>query len=220
VRELAERLANEPQRHADAVAHWALGGEKGARPESRVVELEAEHRAAEGERDGLAVAVDRVLEERARHVERNRDRLVKHADRLVSDCHGRLSTAIEAVERERTALAEAREVAVWARLFPDESAGRMPRFNTFAGGLRRALQPLGLTAEVDADRVISALVADAAWLRDAVGPEQRTALGGEQQFDLRHKAGWADDEQTREAERRERLEALEAYKREWGHYPA
>jgi hypothetical protein len=217
VRELAKRLANEPQRHADAVAHWALGGEKGARPESRVVELEAEHRAAEGERDGLVVAVDRVLEERARHVERNRDRLVKHADRLVSDCHGRLSTAIEAVERERTALAEAREVAVWARLFPDESAGPHAEVQHW---LRRALQPLGLTAEVDADRVISALVADAAWLRDAVGPEQRTALGGEQQFDLRHKAGWADDEQTREAERRERLEALEAYKREWGHYPA
>ena len=134
--------------------------------------------------------------------------------------HGRLLAAIELVERERTALAEAREAAVWARLYPDESTGRMPRFNTFAGALRRVLQPLGMTAQVDASRVFEALRGDADWLRDVVGSEQRSALDGEQPLDLRREAGWANDEQTREYERREKREALEAYKRTWGQYPA
>jgi hypothetical protein len=215
VRELAERLANEPKRHADAMAQW-LEGEQGARPESRLAELEAEHRAAEGERDGLVVAVDRVLEERARHVERHRARLVKHADQLVDDCHERLTAAIEAVERERAALTGARESAIWSRLFSDESAARMPRFNTFGGGLRRVLQPLGLTAEVDADRVLTALREDAAWLRDAISPEQRTALGEEQPFDHRREAGWDGDE-LRESEHRDRVGRLERLRAEWGH---
>jgi hypothetical protein len=96
----------------------------------------------------------------------------------------------------------------------------MPRFGVFAGARRRALQPLGVQSEIGADRVIAALREDGAWLRDAVGPEQRSSLGGEQQLDLRREAGWADDERTREAERREKREALEEYKRFWGNYPA
>jgi hypothetical protein len=92
----------------------------------------------------------------------------------------------------------------------------MPRFTTLAGGLRRALQPLGLEAEVGASRVIAALHADAAWLRDAVGPEQRTALGEEQPFDHRAEAGWDGDE-LRESEHRDRVGRLERLRTEWGH---
>ena len=190
VRELAERVANEPQRHADAIARWALDGERDDRPESRLADLEAEHQVAEGERDGFILAIDRVCEERGRHVERNRDRLVRHADRLVNDRHGRLTEAIEVVERERPALAAARESALWARLYPGENTGRMPRLKTLAGGLRRVLQPLGLNTEVDASRVVGALREDADWLKDAVGPEQRAALGEEQPPDLSREAVW------------------------------
>jgi hypothetical protein len=93
----------------------------------------------------------------------------------------------------------------------------MPRFNTFAGGLRRALQPLGLTAEVDASRVITALREDSMWLRDAIGPEQRTALGeDERPFDHRAEAGW-DGAELRESEHRDRVGRLERLRTEWGH---
>jgi hypothetical protein len=215
-RGLAEQAANEPRRHADEVASWTLNGEKGTRPESRAQELEHERVTAEAKRDGLQLAVDRVLEEHAHHVERHRARLVKHADQLVDDCHGRLAAAIEAVERERAALAGARESALWARLFPSEDTGRMPRFGTLAGARRRVLQPLGLTAEVDSDRVLTALRADAEWLRDAISPEQREALGEEQPFDHRREAGWDGDE-LRESEHRDRVGRLERLRAEWGH---
>jgi hypothetical protein len=96
----------------------------------------------------------------------------------------------------------------------------MPRFATFAGALVRVLRPLDMNAQVDAVRVFEALRGDADWLRDVVGEEQRSALDGERPLDLSREAGWVADDQTREAEQRDKREELEQYKRTWGRYPA
>jgi len=137
-----------------------LDGSKGKRPESRTDELQRQFAEAEADRDGHQVAHDRLLEQRAEHIDENRGRLVKTVDRLVDEKQRRMLALIDELEQERVALSQAREAALWARTFPAEQAGRMPRWQTFAGGLRRVLEPLGLQAEVDAGRFFSALRGD------------------------------------------------------------
>jgi hypothetical protein len=73
------RLGNEPNRHSEEVAQWALAGRKGETPTSRRESLQGDLSAAEGVRDGLTVAIDRKLQEHADHIERNRDRMAKSA---------------------------------------------------------------------------------------------------------------------------------------------
>ena len=97
----------------------------------------------------------------------------------------------------------------------------MPRWPAFAGSRKAALEPMGLTVQTDITRVLNALRADADWLRNAIGPDQRGALeDGEQTPDLRRETIWEGTPEGEQALRQERLRLLEQYRQEWGEYPA
>jgi hypothetical protein len=206
VRTLTEQLANEPVRYADELADWMAGDKRGGRPQSRATQLERDLAEAEAERDALRRNELRVLQDRAAHVERHRARLTKIADGLVEQKQRRMLELIDELEAERAGLAQCREAGLWVRLFPADTASRMPDFRPLAGNLVRVLRPLGFNSGVDAAKVLDALRGDVEWLATAVGGEQRAAVEGPRDPDQRREAVWA----TPEAEHNEKKAALEA----------
>ena len=91
--------------------------------------------------------------------------------------------------------------------------------DSFAGGLRRPLQAIGLSAAVPVVRIIDGLRADADWLRRAATHEQQAAVEGR---DPRSDPGgqWANTEEGRRADRADKQRQLRDYVQVWGRPPA
>jgi hypothetical protein len=100
----------------------------------------------------LSIAVERVLNEKTAFVSRNRMRLIRDAERPADEANVRYAQAIQAAERARQEAVETRATLVWAHLFPSEALVSPAPTHLLAGALRRALQPLGLTAGRSATR--------------------------------------------------------------------
>jgi hypothetical protein len=162
-----------------------------------------------------------VLEEKASFVEKHRARLVKDADRAVTEAHARLHRLLDQLAAARDELVEHRHDAVWAALYPDGAAGvESPMHHILAGGLRRPIeQALGVTTQLQAGRVIDALKADADWLKDAATPEQRALLEGRNPKRPNSDATWAGTPEAIEQERAEKQAALARYREMWGRDP-
>ena len=215
----SERLRNAPSTDAERLARWQLEGGNGPRPELEQPGLEETVKRLQQDYDGLTVAIGRVLEDKASLVERHRPRLVKDADRSVHTAHERYVALITETAAARQELAELRQAAVWARLYPDGSASHSPPQQVLAGGLRAPVErTLGIAAQLQVEAVFNALRADGEWLRDAATPQQRAALEGREAH--QDAAVWADTEEGRERDRQERKAALARYKQMWGREPA
>ena len=112
-------------------------------------------------------------------MERNRDRLAAVPAQQGDIKLARLLELLDEIVQTRDKLAELRAAETWARLFPHEQATREPMTRLFGGGLKHAMEPLGLNVQIDYAKVIDTLRADAEWLRHAAaGNEQRAALEG------------------------------------------
>jgi hypothetical protein len=111
---------------------------------------------------------------------------------------------------------------LWSALYPDATAGvEAPQHHMLAGGLRRPLeQTLGITHQLQANRVIDALRADADWVKDAATPEQRALLEGRNPKRPNSDATWAGTPEAIEQERAEKQAALARYREMWGRDPA
>jgi hypothetical protein len=118
---------------------------------------------------------------------------------------------VDQLTEARQELRDLRRAAVWARLYPGEQTAVEPP-DSFARGLRRPLQAMGLTADVQAERVLDGPRADAAWLRRAATPEQRAAIEGR---DTRTPPGthWDNTPEGQQWRRDERQRALERLRR-------
>lgn len=216
---LHRQRANAPAADADRLGAWHLNSEQGARPEPTVPVIVEDIERANADLDGLTRAVAVVLQEKTAHVQKHRDRLVQQADRAVQDAHGRLVGLVAQLEAARGDLAELRAAAVWAAVYPSEAAMRPAQDTLLAGGQAKPLSRLGLTSQVNVDRLWAVLRADADWLATAASPEQRAAMEGR---DPRDKGGatWAETPAGHEADRAERQAALQRYRETWGCDPA
>ncbi len=220
VADLRLALANAPTAAAQALAQWELDARKGERPAPQAPALEAQLADAEATRDGLEAATDELLERKASFVEKHRGRLVADADAEVDAAHLHLVGLVDQLQAARAELVTRRSVALWARLFPDPVTAHQPQFPLLATGLAKPVQAaLGQPLRLEADRVLGLLREDAKHLRDAITAQQRAVLDGRDP-NRPDGAGWADTDEGREAARAEKREQLEAYKREWGHYPS
>ena len=133
IADLEQRRANAPRLDAEALASW-LDGEHGPRPEPSLPTIEAELTTLRTEHEALLVAGDRVLQEKVRFAERNRRRLVREADRHVTETHARYLNLLAQAEQVRQELADFRQAAIFAALYPDSSAGQEPNTVLLASG--------------------------------------------------------------------------------------
>jgi len=170
------RLRTSPEADLDRLAEWERSGRRAPRPDPSRPALEAELERLQEDERGLLLAIDRVTEECAAYVDRNRERIVKEARQAVEKAHERAVGALEEAAKARAALVEARQLELWSVLYPAPEVGRQPLFGQLGGGLRRILQKAGLEHIVAADAVISALRDDLDWVASAATPEQRAKL--------------------------------------------
>jgi len=201
-----------PDADARALVEWYADGERGTRPDPTGPELDRRIAELERERDGLRAAADGVLAEKAAYVEKHRARLVKDADKYVAKLRESFEQRIDELARMRPELIEARSAAVWARTFPDRSAGATPPA-TMAGGVRRVLERAGIAGQVEAERIFELLREDARFLERALTQEQATALGAKPDGE----AIWLATDEGRRVEREHKAKARARFKREWGH---
>lgn len=221
VRSLTEQRANAPLADANALAEWEMTGRKGAKPKPVTDTLNVQIADAERDRDGLERAVDLALEEKAAYVARHRERLVTVAGQQAAAAHTRMLELVNELEQARNTLVELRSAEVWAALFPDAAAAGSPQTGLIARGLAEPMKALGLNPplQIPAERVIELLRRDADVLLTAATPEQRAAIDGGTP-DRANGAVWANSPAAVEQHRRERHQALERYRKEWGHDPA
>lgn len=220
VNELRQRLANAPTTTAQALAAWELSGQQGERPAPHAPTLEAQLVDVEATRDGLEAAVDELLERKAAFVERHRDRLVADADREVDAAYQHMVALVDELQGAREELVTRRSVQLWTSLYPDPTAAHQPQFAMLVGGLAKPTRAaIGVETRIDASRLLDLLRADAEHLRDAITAQQRAVLDGRDP-NRPDGAGWAETPEGAAADRAEKREKLEAYKREWGHYPS
>jgi hypothetical protein len=176
-----EQLMTVEREDADSHAAWLLAGSEGDQPAPQKPLLEAQQEQLQQKIAGARAAVDQVLKARADHVERHRPRLIKDVDAAAVDAKNRYEEALATAEQARQELAELRESAIWARLYPscNESDVQLP--NTVAGGQRKRLVPAGLTAELKPANAFALLRSDAEWLNEAIPHSQlaREKLLGE-----------------------------------------
>jgi len=149
LQEAEAALALAPEDDARALADWLACGEKGERPPASLYERERARAAAKLLVEAATVEVDRALERRLQHIERNRPTMLKDAWRDVADARHRLQAHAAALAALRQALLDTRENLLWAAAYPDrpESFG----FATSAAlGLREPIQrTLSTTARVE-----------------------------------------------------------------------
>ena len=161
----------------NALTEWQLQGGQGPRPEPTVPAIEREIEERTTDRDAASQAIERVYEEKERYVDKHRKRLEREAQKWARAAHGRMADALDAYERAREELVEAREAQLWAALYPSELAQTTPNWTQLATGLRKPVEgTLGVKTVVTAANVVAALRADADVLREVTTQDQAAAL--------------------------------------------
>ena len=174
--ETSERLRVAPEHDARILAQWQRDSQPGSRPEPSGPQLENELKQLEEDERALIHAADSVAAERATFVQRNRSRLVADAAKAEEKALERAQRALGELEEAREALVQSRRVAIWSQLYPSQAVGQEPIWQQLAGGLRRALAPLGVQQSVALEAVLNALREDLNWLSTAASPVQRAEL--------------------------------------------
>ena len=216
-REQALRDAGRSDR--ERLTEWQLGDGKGPRPEPTAPAIEREIEEKKADRAAALAARERVYADKARSVEKNRRRLVREADKATLKAQARYEEAIEEAERARGDLVDLRAAALWASLFPSELASQQADVGAVAANLRKPVESvLQLKTRLPADGVFRVLRSDAEILANAMTHDQALELGAANP--QQNAALWVGTPEHQEQMRKERREALERFKREWGHYPA
>jgi hypothetical protein len=222
VRDLSAKRADAPSRDAAALSEWELADRKGPKPEPTTERLDVDLATAERDRDALAIACDRLLEQKATFVDKHRDRLVRVAEQQVNAAHTRARELIDELAQVRDDLASLRSAQLWASLFFGDLANSQPQTSLIAYGLAKPIRDtlqLIPTPQFRADAVLELLRRDVDEIRAAATPEQKARLEGR---DERSVPGltWGNTDQAR----KERLAELERYReefvREWGFAPS
>ena len=175
-REQALTRARETDRAA--LTRWQLEDGKGDRPQPTVPAIEQEIAATKADRDAALAASERVFEDKAAFVEKNRRRLVRDADKATAEARARYERALEEAEQARAELVAAREASLWASFFPGELQTQQPDMAAIATNLRKPVEAaLQVTTRLGAEGVFAVLRSDAEILATAMTREQALELG-------------------------------------------
>jgi hypothetical protein len=193
------RLQTEPAKHTAELASWMEGGEKGARPVSRVSELQAAVADRQAEYDASGLRYDQLLEQRAEHVARNRKRFVRDARKAKEKAAAEYKDLINAVAAKRSELLEHRASEVWAGLYPSDKLGSEPNTQALAGARKGVQGPLlpGVEAAIPAEGLFELLRHDASFCGGVSTLDQAAAIEGKTPEELQgREAGWQGDGKT------------------------
>jgi hypothetical protein len=212
------QLGSVDQRDAAALAQWELDGRSGEKPEAEKSGLQDHVAELERERDGLAGAIAQVLADKAAYVQKHRSRLTATASRLVNEAKARYVQAVEQMAAARAELVELRQTELWAHVFPDEAAFRMPRADHLALGASSQYPPGLADRALSADGVLALLRTDAEAVAGSMSTAQRIVIQG---LDPNQPPNtyWTDSDEAREASKADLQRRREAYMADWGRVP-
>jgi hypothetical protein len=203
----------------EGLTAWQLADGKRPRPEPTAPTIEREIEEKRADRDAASAAVERVYEDKARFVEKHRRRLIREADEVTREARDRYVKAIEEAEQARGELVDSRAATLWAAFYPGELANQSPGdTSALALNLRRPVE--GAFADHEPDHrhgVFRVLRTDANLLAEAMTQNQALELGAADPQE--NAAVWTGTPEGQEALRKERQEARERYRREWGTEP-
>ncbi|CAN5710062.1 hypothetical protein BH20ACT14_BH20ACT14_15990 [soil metagenome] len=194
----------------ERLAAW-VADENGQRPEPTAPATEKRIEELEANRDALVLAVLRLLDEKAAHVEKHRRRLGRDAAKATERAVERYKGLLSELEQARTEAMDARRAELWAALFPAELAIHDVGGALVLGGRTLRSVPWYIS-QTSAESVLTLLQADAEWIRNAQTADQRAEIEG---TDPRHDPDtvWADSPEgakVRERQSREARERIEA----------
>lgn len=172
--ELMTARNNEPARVAAALDAWLMGGQKGARPTSQAAALDQQIADLEAEYGALGIAHDRLLAERASHVEKSRKRMLADMREEIEAASSEYTALIDQLEATRRELLELRATEVWVAIYPSATLASEPSTAALVGA-RKALQgPLmpGLESGLVASSVFELLRADVGFCSSVATFEQ------------------------------------------------
>jgi len=218
---LAEQLQAAEGNDRQALADWHLEG--GSRPTPTVPALAARVEEIDAEAEAAALAIDSVLDGKTAYVAKHRRRLTADAEQATTAALTDYLGLLTQVEQARADLIDLRAATVWAALYPSASLTSTPPTHALAGGRQKiqARHLPGLKSELPATGVFALLRDDAEHNATVATVDQAAEIQGVTRAALtQREAVWGGSSKDRDHERTEKQAALEAYKREWGHYPA
>jgi G:T/U-mismatch repair DNA glycosylase len=175
-REQALVQAGEADR--EALTRWQLQDGKGARPEPTAPAIEEEIATKKADGDAAIAASERVYEDKARYVEKNRRRLVREAEKATREARERYERAIEEAAQARADVVASRQAALWASFFPGELMTHLPDMAAIATALRKPVEAaLQVTTRLAADGIFRVLRSDAEILATSMTRDQALELG-------------------------------------------
>jgi len=177
LQEAEAALARASEEDARVLADWLAGGERGERPPASLYERERDRDAARLLVKAAVLELDRALEQRLQHIERNRRKMLEDARRDVADARHRLEEQARALPDLRQALLDARENLLWCAAYPDRAeAFGFP--TAVALGLKEPVKrAFGTDARIEYAAVLQALEEDAGAIAEAFSSNQKAKLG-------------------------------------------
>ena len=174
---------------------WLMGGEKGARPASRAAALYEEIEGLEAEYRALGIGHERVLAERAAHVEKNRRKMLGDMREHVETAAAEYRALVDQIEAKRQELLELRATEVWTAIYPSPTLTNEPSTAALVGAKKRLQEPHlpGLQSGVVAASIFNLLRADAGFCESVATVEQAALEQGVSvsRCAARTPAGWA-----------------------------
>jgi hypothetical protein len=187
---------NEPLRLSAALDSWLMSGQRGDRPSSQVTQLDQQIADLEAEFGATGIAHDRLLAERAVHVEKNRKRMLGDMREEVEAAASEYRALIDQLEETRRELLELRATEVWTAIYPSETLASEPSTQSLVGAKKSLQAPLlpGLESGLVASSVFALLRADVRFCESVATTEQAALEQGTTVGRLRKSdARWLDN---------------------------
>lgn len=223
IQELRAQLSHATVEDEQGLVAWLREG-RGARPEPSAPALEQELARAHADLDARSAIVAQLEADKETFVVRHRRRLFADAQKATEAARALYVETIDSLASLREEVRNARQAAIYAQLYPSALTGSEPPASLVAGRvdvMRQAIPGLGTTLELGG--ILALLRADANYVATAATASQASEIAGRdvtQPTPEQGGATWTQTDEGREAERAEKREALERYRREWGVDPA
>ncbi len=191
--EAEQAFADAPRTDAQTLASWIAGGERGERPAATLPERERERAAAELLVNAISLELDQKLEQRLRHVEKNREKMISDARRDIDAAHGQLLGRVNQLPALRQQLADSRELLLWAAGYPDAVTQFGLADHVALGLMAPVERTLSTRARIAYTNLLAVLEEDANALANTFSDEQKKQLGTPVKRTPVREAMWADD---------------------------
>ncbi len=175
------------------MADWIGDGERGERPAATLPERERELTASRLLGEAIVMEIDRALERRLRHVEKNREKMISDARKDIDDAHQQLLGKVNELPALRQQLADSRETLLWVASYPDPVTQFGIPDHVALGLMAPVERTLSTRARIAYTNLIAVLGEDAAALAGTFSSEQREALGEPAARSPLHTALWDSD---------------------------